>query len=581
MSTEHGGMGRFLASCVLVAVLAAGVRIACWARAPLIGTDSARFLLAAERFERGEHFDAVQDAYHPLTAYLIAQVHRLLGGQRQPVPVDAGERDATATQRQRERAAACVTILAGVLAVVLLMGVVRRSFPSIPPWSVGVLAACQPYLVRSSADIMSDPVFLACLLLALREGLRVPTGGGLTAAFSAGGATGMAYLARPEGLVLLGALPLAWWAWHLTGSVRPVGRARARSAARDEARAAGRPAASPGVPVVRGHAQRWLWCAALVAGAAPLIAPYLGAISIIAGDWTVTLKKDLLAVVMPSWLAAGPAGAPREFLEGLGELARQWVSTATPPVALAALVGLIACVQRRPSVELGGPLWLWGMIVLGFGVVLLQLMLVQGVDYLSRRHVFVLVALSLPLSVAGFQALGRGVVRGLGATLGARADAQGIGMALVLLTAVALLPKALQAQRLDQRAQLEVAAFLLAQERPDMPVLTPREKVPYYARASYQPLPGRIQRAALRVRLQSEAWLVFYRFADERRCPGLGDWARAWTGEPPGLELVACFPEPGAEPPDELLVYRWRRWPASEEPAPDQRPAVDEGTRKP
>ncbi|MEM7264030.1 MAG: hypothetical protein AAF488_18740, partial [Planctomycetota bacterium] len=152
---------------ILIAFVVRGV---CVLGQPLIGADSSRFLAAAELIEGGEQHQAVRQDYHPLPAFVFATANRMQGWFLSDSGATQEPNAFQADQSRRERAAYLLTILAGALSVWLLIDLTRRWFVQVPPELVGLFAAFHPYLVRTSADIMSDGLFIALFLLALRQG---------------------------------------------------------------------------------------------------------------------------------------------------------------------------------------------------------------------------------------------------------------------------------------------------------------------------------------------------------------------------------------------------------------------------
>lgn len=532
-------------SVLLILLLALGVRLVCLARSDLIGTDSMRFLQAAQRFEHGEPWRAISDPYHPELAFFTATLNtaqnRLLG-----TPHGFDEE-----RQRRERAAYVVVLTAGLALVWLQLDLARRLFPAVPAGAVGLLAACQPYLVRSSVDIMSDTLMLVWVMLALRAAAAPAR---LGAALVSGLATGLAYLARPEGLV---ALPTVFAFWLL--------RDRRRLAAR----------------------------AGLVAvGLATVALPYAVAISLIAGQATLTLKKDVYAMVglkaeaslepapatpdrtatpdpaRPAPPRTDPTAAPGGSLRGwssvsllatlvasLARILAGWARTAPEVLALAFLAGLWALRRQRDRADGYTLFALCGVFMV---TVLVLLMASQpDPDYLSRRHLFLLAVLSLPLAARGLLALG--------SALGERSTRLGPPRGAVLVFGLTLLGLALHAtsrQRSDQRAQLQAARAIVAEHGYGEIVFTDREKVVYYAGAHARPLPADGATLLRELHALPRAWVAFYYEGTE--CCGPLDAALQERGS--RARRVARLEEPEANPPRTLLLY------LSEQPASDGPP---------
>jgi hypothetical protein len=527
---------------LLILLFALTVRLVCMSRSDLIGTDSMRFLQAAQQVETGQFGEAIRDPFHPELSFLIALLNQ---GQQQILGVPPGFDE---DRKRRERAAYTIVLAAGLLWVWLMIDLTRILFPAVPPGAVGLLAACQPYLVRSSADIMSDTPMLAALMLALRAAAAPPER--LLAALVCGLSIGLAYLARPEGLV---ALPTVLAFWLLRDRRSP-----ARLATR-----AGLMLAS-------------LACVAL---------PYVIAISVIAGKPTVTLKKDVYHMVgveaarsggdprarttqgstpeltreevkrpdaphdeRPPARSAQPSAAPSQTLGSLvasfGNILTGWFKTAPEVLALAFLAGLWA-LWRHGALTEGHTLF---ALCAGFTTAILLLLAWSepDPDYLSRRHVFILAVLCLPLSARGLLALG--------AALGERVVRIGASRGPVLVlagTVLGLTLHATSAHRDDQLAQLTAARWIVAQRGHGEILFTDREKVAYYAGATAHPLPADAHTLVRQVRSFPRAWVAFYH--EGAVCCGELAAALEEPGSP--LQLVQRLEEPGASPPRTLLLY--------------------------
>jgi hypothetical protein len=526
-----------------ILVFAFGVRLICLERSGLIGTDSMRFLYAAAHVERGELRESIRDPFHPATAFLTAGVN--LGQQW----VLGEPRGFDEQRARRERAAHAVVLVTGILLVWLQIDLARRLFPRVPPGAVGLLAASQPYLVRSSADIMSDTPMLAFVMLALRAAVVSPAR--LYPAALCGASVGLAYLVRPEGLVALPTV-LAFW---LLRERPPLRRLAAR-------------------------------VGLLALGLASVSLPYVVAISVMAGKPTLTLKKDLFRMMgieaparpdvapeesggarSPSdeheaRLAAGPAepgsialaSALPSALGAVGLLAQVvagWFDALTEVLTLGFLVGLWA-LWRHGGRSPGHTLY--ALCAAFMVAVLVMLMASQkDPDYLSRRHLFVLVVLALPVAAEGLLALGAA----LGAKYPRWGDRRG-SMTVFGLALLGLTLHAVSAQREDQYAQLEAARWILSQYGPGEMVFSDREKVAYYADATGLALPPDVPSLLRETQGLSRAWVAFYYEGDD--C--CGPLAAGLDASDSGFELVQRLEEPSAEPSRTLLLYRSEQHPA-------------------
>ena len=133
LPSRSEGLRRLRWKMVLaIVLLALSVRVVCVLRAPLIGTDSWRFLRAAENIEDGDLLAASSDSYHPMTAFLIAGANLVQGWLVESDAHLRAEERLPADQRRRERAAFIIIALAGIGVVLLSMDLTRRFFPGIP-----------------------------------------------------------------------------------------------------------------------------------------------------------------------------------------------------------------------------------------------------------------------------------------------------------------------------------------------------------------------------------------------------------------------------------------------------------------
>jgi hypothetical protein len=522
---------------LLILLFALAVRVVCLSRSDLIGTDSMRFLQSAQQVENGQFEQTIRDPFHPELSFLIALLNQ---GQQQILGAPRGFDE---DRERREMAAYVVVFAAGLLWVWLMIDLTRALFPAVPPGAVGLLAACQPYLVRSSADIMSDTPMLAGLMLALRAAAAPPER--LLPALVCGLSIGLAYLARPEGLVALPTV-LAFW---LLRERRSPARLAARS----------------------GLMLASLACVAL---------PYVIAISMIAGKPTITLKKDVYRMIGIEEARSGlepqaqtaqgslpelsraeaeppadplgdrsparfdPASAVGSLLGSIGNLLGGWFETSPEVLALAFLAGLWALWRHGSRTE-GHTLF---ALCAGFTATILLLLAWSQPhpDYLSRRHFFILVALSLPLAARGLLALGTALGERV-TRIGARGGSV-LGLALAVL---GLTLHATSAHRDDQLAQLTAARRIVAEHGYGETVFTDREKVTYYAGATARSLPADAPTLLRQVSALPRAWVVFYH--EGPVC--CGELAAALEAPGSPLRLVQRLEEPGARPPRTLLLY--------------------------
>jgi 4-amino-4-deoxy-L-arabinose transferase-like glycosyltransferase len=182
--TKKKGGSAFSAmyECMAILVL---VRCFAWLNTVIISRDSTRYVALAKLWMAWKPFKALAHNYHPLYPFLIAVAAKTAGVSL-------------------EHAALGLSLLASVLTVPALviffleLGNRRIAF-------LGVLFFCiSPYFIRFSADILTEPVFL--LFMAWGVAFIVKSQGrNATRLYLllAGLSIGLAYLTRPEGLVLL------------------------------------------------------------------------------------------------------------------------------------------------------------------------------------------------------------------------------------------------------------------------------------------------------------------------------------------------------------------------------------------
>lgn len=510
-----------------VILLAVTVRVVCVVRAPLIGTDSWRFLSAAENIENGDHLAASTDSYHPMTAFLIAGANRV-----QSWFVAAGDPSSAADrlpdeQRRRERAAFFVIALAGIGVVILSMDLTRRFFPGIPAEVVGALAAAQPYFVRSSADIMSDSIFLGLFLLALRQAHEGIRSGRHWPLITAGGCAGLAYLTRPEGLLLVPAMI----ALFMLARQRTLPRVALRSGL--------------------------MGSAALL-----LVVPYAYVLRLIGGEWTLTLKKSVDSIIglqLPAHaqtttavVAAAPAAADASIWDAMVRILVLWISTTPEVLWTAAVLGVLVMARRR---EWGRGATLYALICGAMAMLLVRLSDAVGDStYVCRRHVFMMTAMSLPFAARGIHWCEEVLVKRLGGRMFPTRLGGGRGV-ILLIAMVVMIPKAVAPQRQGQLAQRDAAQWILEQHGVDESIFTKREKVPYYAGGEYHDLRSSPAKILIEMKQHDRAWLVFYEETVDQDCAGLLHYIEK---RDTGLELVREFSETDSGKPRTLQLYRWQ-----------------------
>ena len=243
---------------------AAALRWLAWTRTAVLFDDGPRFLAIARAMDAGWWPTALRDSFHPLYPALTAGAHRLLGLPDTP----AGW----------ESAGALVGVAGGAAAVGFLFLFLRDAFGRAPAWAGALLLAVHGRAVEYGSDVQSDGLYLGLFTAGLAAGWRAWRSGAPAWAAAAGGAAGLAYLTRPEGIGLAFVLAALGLASVLRGRWTP----RAGVA----------------------------WCAALLLATAACAAPYVFALRAYTGVWTLTHQKSLAVLVGAEEGATPGAPAP-------------------------------------------------------------------------------------------------------------------------------------------------------------------------------------------------------------------------------------------------------------------------------
>jgi len=421
--------------------LALAVRFAQYLQTHLVFTDSAHYVDMARMLLRGDVASLVAHEYHPLFAVVIAGAFRIFGD------------DPSTAQ--------LVAVVAGASAVVPI----GFLFRGLGGPAIGCLAAAghalAPYPVRYAAAGNSEALYFPLFFTAVAFGIRALRRLDAASMVACAGASGLAYLVRPEGAgVFLVVFALAV--------------VRGLLALRRGDRAALRPAV-----------------AGLVLFAA-VGAPYLVLEVRATGSFELTAKKSITRLVgfvtgegRPTALELTDARPALGPFEQVAELASALVSSLGVPVALLAILGLLA--GRRLVRDRAGEL---GVAAIFAAYVAVLALLVAGYGYVRRRHAAPVSGLMLGWSARGAAVVHAWIAarfaRREGASLGGATRVAALGVAL--LTTVPLLLKGLQPQWGDQLGLRRAGEWLAerAAERGGAPrVITPYKwsdpRIPMYA----------------------------------------------------------------------------------------------------
>src|SRR5437867_5399362 len=166
----------------LAAALAVGlvVRVVRLLRAPLMHPDGPAYLELASGLVRGKVVAALGGYYSPLYPAAVAGL--------------------MATGLGPELAGRVTALLAGLAALPLVHALVRRLAGERAAGAAVLVAALHPTLVKASAQVLPESLAAALLLAWMAALLAARRARGLAAA---GALAGAAYLARPEGVLLL------------------------------------------------------------------------------------------------------------------------------------------------------------------------------------------------------------------------------------------------------------------------------------------------------------------------------------------------------------------------------------------
>ncbi len=213
----------------------------------VMARDSFSLLEQAEAWQQGEWRRAVAGHYAPLQPLLVALGMRAgLTG---------------------EKSGQLLGVLASVACLLPLLWLAARWFGPRTAWWAGLCLACSPRLWAFAGEVLTEPLFFPLWLSALAGAWACWRRGGLARGLCAGLAVGLAYLARPEGAVLL--------VWALACAARArQGRARA----------------------LLGVLLGFLLCAA----------PYVGALRLATGEWALARKNRVIVGSLAEASQGGP-----------------------------------------------------------------------------------------------------------------------------------------------------------------------------------------------------------------------------------------------------------------------------------
>ncbi len=510
--------------------VAALVRVLAWSRTAVLFNDGPIFLALADALRAGRFADVLAHPHHPLYPALIAVVEPLA--------------------RAPEAAAIAVSIAGGLLAVAAIFWMAWARFGREVAWISAWVVALHPWAVDFSSDVMSDGLYAGLYLAGfavLVDWLERPDG---VRAFAFGALAGLAFLTRPEGLVLV-VVAFACIAWR--AATAPVERGR----------------------LLRSAAVALVVCAALAGG--------LLFSEVRSGeDFAFTQKKSIAQLAQggpspaelardrlerraaredPSSLpvpegsirAAGPGIERPErswagLVEAIARVLRTSLSAFRYELFAFACVGLLAAALRRPRERRVFEGVLAVSLVVQTGVLVL---LVWGAGYVSRRH-----ALAAWLPLAVYAALGWSVlmekarayleapgrVGRFAAALGQRLRGRGAVVVLVVFLALSWGPRDLRTRRADRALERVAAEWLKQNQGWVGPVAAQKRRTAYYAGAPFVPIPaGRDGQIERQLRGRGTRWLVIdaAKLGDHRGlAEGIGRWLDPVHSERVGAQEI-------------------------------------------
>lgn len=348
-----GSPERVFAWCAGVAALSIAVRALVSVQDTVVFADGPRFIAVAQSLLAGDYGAIGRDDFHPLTSVLMALGTLLLG-------------------LELETSGRVLSVLAGGAASVAVFLLARDQFGSRLAAVASLLFAIHPRLVSASASVQSDGIYIMLALFSAVTAFRLLDRGGVRWACLTGLLCGLAFLARPEGLVI--AVVVGIWLG--------VDLLWGRLAWRKLASSAG--GFSLGLLILGG--------------------PFLVAVSADRGEFVVSPKKSIEQllridrVLLEDELPAG------ERLERAGDALDDELTAARRALNAAFIVLLVLGVRRGPLER--RTLYVASYLGLMFWL-LFGLALTSG--YTSGRHWLTSVALLLPFAARGLLGLLEGI----------------------------------------------------------------------------------------------------------------------------------------------------------------------------
>ncbi len=453
--------------------IALAIRLVAFGRLDVIARDGILYLALAQGFLSGSFQEALSHPYHPLYAILVAMAGSVVNN------LELGGR--------------VVSLVLSCLTVIPLFFFGRSVAGTRVGFIAGLFFAFQPYSVRFSVDVLSDPAFLFFFMTALGLG----AGGrnesrSVYWSFGAGVSAGLAYLTRPEGVFAVGFLALwygaRWWGDSSKGASAGFFR--------------------------RGSV--------LIIAFFLVASPYLSFIKAYSGELALTMKPSFKKSIrnlplmedqkegnsVPYDSSAPRATQQREPGPLAPANSSPWVQN--PSFWQSILSPVNEFMETYPFILffffLSG---CWAILrqgVLSYSAVLVVFAFVylaalcylfDSVGYVARRHFIPLITMSLPVAGVGFWELeGRLRIWAVGKS-GSWSPllARRAALIMMIVTVGLVTPKALKQQGVDKIPFKEAGAWIKANSTSISPTVMCNEpRVAYYANGkqiAIPPLPYR------------------------------------------------------------------------------------------
>jgi hypothetical protein len=511
-------LGDFALPLAALLVVAALVRIVAWSRTVVLFNDGPVFLAIADAIGEGRWAEVLTHPYHPLYPACIHLFSRL--------------------GLSPENAAVAVSISGALIGIIALHALLRRAFSLDVAWLGAWILALHPWAVDFSADVMSDGLYLGLYLASFAALARMVERPTVAAASAFAGFMILAFLVRPEaiGLLIVGGLLIGF---------RAV-------LDEDFRRAAMRPVAVLLVVTALG------------------LTPYVGLLSIEAGELTLTQKKSVsglargesgpalierqpsssqsmdAAIWFPQSASRAGAGQPSRSLGGVFEAILRVVRTSAAvlryEVLLLVVIGFLV-VRRERRVR-----WRTGTFALP--VLLysgLLVLLVWGAGYVSRRHALPAMVPLLGFAAVAWQRLGQTVLshRGrstalseihpesgaYGAAVADNTRTRTVCVALIVVLVLAWGPRDLRERRSDRIALREAAVWVGSTFPDPGSVAAEKLRMAYYAGAPYVPLGAGADDSLEAILSRGGASFVIVDGNRLDRYPGLSEGIGQWLRE--------------------------------------------------